>query len=170
MEGNRVIDVSTNSVTRNIYILDIASGTTANGVTLYVYTRTDTINTTASTDSVSTSLVTSISLPLTGGTSVLASMAGNDKVLAIGTDQSPNAVVMQKSDFSFTQLGGFSQPINVAAITTDQYGYIIITYGSFKSSNNAFIGLDPNGETVEFGGGADFLLNKDQAVLPATLP
>jgi YD repeat-containing protein len=168
LEGNPTTDTTAGTVTRDIYILDIASGSTSNGVTLYVYQKTDTIS--PSYDAVSTSLVTSISLPLTGGSSALASMAGNDAVLVAGTNQSPSAVEIQKGNFNIGQIGGFSPSINVAAITSDQYGYITITFGSFNNFNNGFIVLDPTGQETEFGGGADFMLNTNQAVLPSNLP
>lgn len=66
-----------------------------------------------------------------------------------------------------TQIGGFSPPINAATIASDQYGYITITFGSF-SGDSGFVVLGPNGTEQEDGGGADFMLNTVQAVLPST--
>jgi hypothetical protein len=93
-------------------------------------------------------------------------MAANNKFLFIGTNQSPQAVEIQKGTFSITQVGGFSPPINVSAITADQYGYVTITFGSFSSGDNGFVVLGPKGELEEDGGGASFMLNTVQAVLP----
>jgi hypothetical protein len=39
-------------------------------------------------------------------------MAANKQFLFIGTDQSPDAVEIDKRTFSIIQLGGFSPPIN----------------------------------------------------------
>src|SRR5882757_361247 len=43
LEGNPKTNVATNTVTRSIYVVDIASGGTQNAVVLYVYTKTDMI-------------------------------------------------------------------------------------------------------------------------------
>jgi len=57
-------------------------------------------------------------------------MAANSKFLFIGTNHSPSAVVVQKSNLSFSEAGGFSPPINVAAITADNYGYVTVRAAS----------------------------------------
>jgi hypothetical protein len=85
------------------------------------------------------------------------------------TNQSPNAVEIDKRTFNVTQVGGFSPPINVSAITADQYGYVTMSFGSFRSFDTAFILCDPRGNVVEDGGGSQFMLNTVQAVLPSTL-
>ena len=90
MEGNPKTDLSTNTVTRAIYVLDIASGSNLNEVELSVYTKTDTI--TPDFDTVSVTLSKTVSLPLVGGTSAGASMAANNKFLFIGTNRSPGAL------------------------------------------------------------------------------
>ena len=168
IEGNQSVNLTTNTVTRDIYVLDIATGTTSNGVTLFVYKKTDTISSTF--DTVATTLIKTVSLPIMGGTSALASMAANAKFLFIGTNQSPNAIVMKKSNFSFTGAGGFIPPINVTGITADKYGYVTITFGSFNGGENGFYVFGPDGGLREDGGGASFMLSTDQAVLPSTLP
>jgi hypothetical protein len=167
MEGNPSTNRTTNTVTRAIYVLDIASGSSLNGVTLYVYKKTDTVTSTFDTTTVT--LSKTISLPLVGGSSALASMAANNKFLFIGTNKSPEAVEVQKGTFSITQIGGFSPPINVSAITADQYGYVTVQFGSFSTGENGFVVLGPDGGGREDGGGAAFMLNTVQAVLPSTL-
>jgi hypothetical protein len=80
--------------------------------------------------------------------------------------------ILNKGTLAMTQFGGFSPPINVHAVTADQYGYITIEFGKFSGSNTAFIALGPNGATapgLEDGGGALFLLDTTQAVLPQNL-
>jgi hypothetical protein len=163
IEGLESVNLTLNRVTRLIYVLDIAAGTTANGVTLYVYKKTDTIA--SSFDTVSVSLLKTISLPIMGGTSAVASMAANANFLFIGTNQSPNAIVMKKGNYSFTGIGGFSPPINVSAITSDKYGYVTVTYGS-NGGNSGFIVFGADGNSREDGGGAPFMLGTMQAFLP----
>lgn len=168
IEGAQAVNLATNTVTRDIYVLDVATGTSSNGVTLFVYKKTDAIS--SSFDTVTVALIKTVNLPIMGGASAIASMAANAKFLFIGTNQSPNAIVMKKSNFSFTGAGGFSPPINVAGITTDKYGYVTVTWGSFKGGESGFYVFSPDGGVVEDGGGSPVMLSTDQAVLPSTLP
>lgn len=167
LEGNQFANLSTSTVGRFIYILDVASGTTLDGVTLYVYRKTDVVS--PSSDTVTVTLSKTVSLPLVGGSTALASMAANNNFIFMGTNQSPNAVRLQKSNFAIAQSGGFSPPLNVAAITANKYGYITVTFGNFET-DNANIVFGPDGNTRGDGGGAGFMLSTDQAVLPSTLP
>lgn len=167
IEGVESINLTLNQVTRAIYVLDIATGASKTGVTLFVYKKTDKI--TSSFDTVSVSLLKTVSLPILGGTSAHASMAANANWLFIGTNKSPNAIVMKKSNLTFTGAGGFSPPINVAAITADRYGYVTVTFGS-NAGSSGFIEFGPDGGSGEDGGGASFMLGTTQAFLPYTLP
>jgi hypothetical protein len=167
IEGNESVNLTLNTVTRSIYVLDIATGTSANAVILYIYHKTDTI--TSSFDTVSVSLFKTISLPIIGGMSARASMAANAGFVFIGTNQSPNAIVLKRGFYTFTGVGGFSPPINVAAITADRYGYVTVTYGTNEGSSG-FIVFGPDGTSREDGGGAPFMLGTTQAFLPYTLP
>jgi hypothetical protein len=166
LEGNPKQDLSANTVTRAIYVVDIASGPNQNEVVLDVYTKVDTI--TPDYDTVTVILSQTISLPLVGGTSAQTSMAANKQFLFIGTNRTPDAVEINKRTFSVVQLGGFSPPINVFAITADQYGYVTISFGSFNGFDTAFIVIGPDGTEQEVGGGSQFMLNTVQAVLPST--
>ncbi len=157
-----------NTVTRFIYVVDIASGINANGVTLYVYKKID--NVTPSFDTVTVTLTKTVDLPLVGGTGALCSMAANSKFLFIGTNQSPQAVEVKKSNFSLTQIGGFSPPINVTAITANSRGYVTVSFGGFSNGENGNYEFGPDGQGEGDGGGASFMLNTVAAVLPATLP
>ena len=167
IEGIEAVNLTLNKVTRFIYVLDIATGTSKTGVTLFVYKKTDTITSTF--DTVSVSLLKTVSLPIMGGTSAHASMAANPNFLFIGTNKSPNAIVMKKTNLTFTGVGGFSPPINVAAITADKYGYVTVTFGS-NAGTSGFIVFGPDGTSREDGGGAPFMLGTTQAFLPYTLP
>jgi hypothetical protein len=165
LEGNPSVNLSTNTVTRAIYVVDIAS---ANGVVLYVYKKTDAVS--SSFDTVTVTLSKTVTLPLAGGSTALCSMAANNGFLFIGTDQSPQAVRVQKNNLTVTQVGGFSPPINVTAITANKYGYVTVTQGHFSSGESGFSVFGPNGALQEDGGGADFMLNTATAVSTTTLP
>jgi hypothetical protein len=167
LEGNPTQDLVANTVTRAIYVVDIGSGTNQNEVVLNVYTKVDAITTDF--DTVTVTLDRTMRLPLRGGSTAQTSMAANKKFLFVGTNQSPNAVEINKRTFSMVPLGGFSPPINVSAITADLYGYVTLSYGSFTGFDTAFIVVDPNGNAAEDGGGSEFMLNTVQAVLPSTL-
>lgn len=167
LEGEPTVSLNLNTVARAIYVVDIASGTNHNEVVLDVYRKVDTITTTF--DTVTVTLSRTIRLPLVGGATVQTSMAANKLFLFIGTNRTTNAVEINKRSFSITQLGGFSPPINVSAITADKYGYVTLSFGSFRGFDNAFIVVDPNGSSVEDGGGSQLMLNTVQAVVPSTL-
>ena len=164
MEGEPKTDRHTNTVTRAIYILEIASGPNQNDVVLYVYTKVDTITTDS--DTVTITLSQTISLPLVGGLSNgpnQTSMAANKQFLFIGTSQSPVAVEVNKRTFSVTQFG-VSPPINISSITANDYGYATLSFGTFNTSDTAFIVVGPDGSDVEDGVGSQFMLNTDQAI------
>jgi hypothetical protein len=165
LEGNPKVDFSMNTVTRAIYVVDTASGPNQDKVALDVYTKVDTITTDF--DTVTVTLDRTVNLPLRGGTSVQASMAANKQFLFIGTTRSPQGVEINKDTFDITETGAFSPPINVSAITADQYGYVTMSFGSFNQTNTGFIVFGPDGIAQESGGGAQFMLNTAQAVLPS---
>jgi hypothetical protein len=72
--------VSGNAVTRAIYIVDVNSGKTGNGVTLYRYLKTDTVDS-EDDDSVSVVLTNTVPLPLTGGAKAMCTIAGTANFL-----------------------------------------------------------------------------------------
>jgi hypothetical protein len=166
IEGNP--RTQANVVTREIYVVDIASGPSGSGVKLYVYEKTDTV--TSLFDTVVVKLARSVTLPLTGGAAALCSMAANGEYVFIGTDQSPQAVAVLKRTLAITPVGGFSPPVNVSAITADQYGYVTVTFGGFLSGENGFYVFAPNGQLSEDGGGAEFSLNTIAGLSTTTLP
>lgn len=166
VEGEPKIDEAASTVTRYIYVLDIATGANQDGVTLYVYQRTDTV--TPSGDSVTMTLSNTVNLHLVGGTSASGFMAANKKSLFIGTDQFPSpAVQVRKKNLTISTLdGGISV---VSAITADPYGFITVTQGSFGGTP-VFYTFDPNGSILQDGGGGYFMLNTVQSALPSTFP
>ena len=157
MEGLPIVSGSV--VSRFIYVVD-SGGTT---VKLYVYKKVDTVS--AESDSVSVTLTHTITLPLTGGSTAICSMAANPAFLFIGTDQSPQAVEVKKSTFAVTKVGGFSPPINVTSITADQYGYVTVTQGDATGESGFYV-FGPTGAGEEDGGGSSFMLGTMQAVQP----
>jgi hypothetical protein len=157
MEGLPMVSGSV--VTRSIYVVD--SGSTA--VKLYVYKKVDTVSTES--DSVTVTLTHTITLPLTGGTTAITSMAANTAFLFIGTDQSPQGVEVKKATLAVTKLGGFSPPVNVTSITADQYGYVTVTQGD-ATGESGFQLFGPTGGGEEDGGGSSFVLGTMQAVQP----
>jgi hypothetical protein len=155
LEGNPA--VNGNVVTRTIYVVD--SG--GSNVTLYIYKKVD--NVSASTDNVTVTLARTVSLSLTGGSTAVCFMAANAKFLFIGTSLTPYAVEVNKKTLTVTNVGGFSPPINVTSITSDQYGYVTVTQAG------GFTVLGPDGSLREDGGGTDFMLGTTQAVSGSTL-
>lgn len=168
LEGNPSTNLKTNTVSRTIYVLDVAYGPNGNEVALYVYKKSDTISPTF--DTIAVTLTNTIVLPLTGGSTAQASMAANAGFLFIGTDQSPLAVRVQKSKFAQVQVGGFSPPINVTAITSNKAGYATVTYGTVASGQTGNLEFGPDGSSQGGGGGAWFMLQTSQATLPSALP
>jgi hypothetical protein len=158
MEGDP--RVNGDVVTRAIYVVDSGS---ANNVLLYVYKKVDTVS--SESDTVTVTLVHTVSLPLTGGSSAKCSMAANANYLFIGSDQSPQGVEVRKSTLAVTKLPGFSPPLNVIAITADQYGYVAVTQAN-SGGESAFTLFGLNGADQEDGGGSDFVLGTTQAVVP----
>jgi hypothetical protein len=155
-----------NAITREIYVLDVANGKAADVVALLVYTKTDIV--TATDDSVTVNLHRKTELPLVGGKAVTASMAANNAYLYVSTNQSSQAVIVDKHDLkSFTTLGAGSPAAPVASITADSYGYVTVPFGA---PNTSFAVFGPTGEFEEDGGGGQFMLDDFNAVIPAALP
>lgn len=167
IEGNPSVNATTNTVTRLIYIVDVAVGG-GTEVILHVYKKTDVV--TSSWDTVTVTPTRSVILPLIGGPTALCSMAANNGYLFIGTDQSPQAVQVQKSTLAMTQVGDFFPPINVTSITADKYGYVNVTFGGFVGGDNGVYQVGPDGKLVGSGGGAWFMLDTLRGLSTATLP
>lgn len=160
LEGNPRANVGTNTVTRAVYVLDVAAGASQDQVVLNVYTKTDVI--TPDFDTVTVTLSQAITLSLTGGSSAKGLMAANKNFLLVGTNRSAVALELDKRTFAITQFGTYSN--NLSSITADQYGYIT---ADFDGSD--FFQIGPDGNSLQGGGGAWFMLNTVQGV-PATFP
>ena len=163
IEGNPVQNRKKSTVTRYIYVLDVAYGSGGNDVALYVYKRVDTI--TPSDDSVMLSLMNTVNLPLSGGSGTIAYMAANSNFLFIGTSQNGMVAIVKKSNLAITEYGNAAVPLD--SITADQYGYVTVEAGS--SEFPQFQVFDLKGDFLEDGGGTAFMLSTVQATLPSTV-
>jgi hypothetical protein len=157
--------VSGNTVTRNVYVVDDASGG-GTGVTLYVYQKTDVV--TSSFDTTTITLTNTVPLPLAGGANVVTYMAANSGYLFIGTNLSQEAVRVQKTGLSTASIGGFSPSLNVSSITANKYGYVTVNFGS-AGNPGGFYAFGPNGSAVEDGGGNDNVVDTTNAISIANL-
>jgi hypothetical protein len=156
-----------NVVTRRIYVLDTASGTAANSVTLNVYKRVDVI--TSSSDAITVSAVAQRKLVLAGGANARPSMAANRGYLYIGTNLDPRVVQVKQSNNSVVVNAGYAPGANVSAINANSLGYTAITFGS-NSGFSGFIVFNPDGTQGEGGGGASFTLGTVSAFVPSGVP
>jgi hypothetical protein len=163
IEGNPKQNLKKGTVTRNIYVVDVASGSGGNDVAHYVYKRVDTI--TPSDDSASTTLTNTVPLPVKGGSGTFALMAANGNFLFIGTSKSGMVAIVKKSNLEITQYGNPGIPLD--SITADRHGYVTIELGSAQSPQFQVIG--PNGEFGETGTGTEFMVNTVQGTVPSSV-
>lgn len=155
-------------VTHDIYVVDVAGGTSGTEVILNSYTLTNTVN--PPNDTVTYKLTKQLSLPLTGGKAVRCSLADNGRFLFVGTDKSTSAVVVEKDGYAVTSIGGFSNNPTVAAITTDNRGYVIVTFGANSGGPGGNVEFGPDGTSVGDGGGAWFLVPTTQGISSKDVP
>lgn len=166
MEGNP--STLGNTVTRAIYIVDVGAGIGVNTINLYIYKKVDTII--PPNDSVTVTLTKTVQLPLVGGTGASCFMAANNNFLFIGTNQSSQAVSVDKKNFAVKQLVG-GVGINVSSITADKYGDVTVTqYAAGNPPVAAFAVFGPNGQLEEDGGGASYVLSSTVGLSTSTLP
>jgi hypothetical protein len=149
-----------NVVSRNIYVVDVAGGTSGTDVVLYRYLLTNTVS--PPYDAVAYKLLKQVTLPLIGGAKARCSMAANALYLFIGTDQSPAAVRVTKNGLAMQPVGGSSG--NVASITTDANGFVIVNGGG------GFTAFGPNGQPEEDGGGDWFTVPTNQGISTQDVP
>jgi hypothetical protein len=155
-------------INRDVYIVDVAGGTSGSEVLLYRYELTNAVN--PPNDTVSIKQTGKIALPLIGGANVRCSLAGNSAFLFIGTDQSTSAVRVTKKGSALQETGGFSNNPTVAAITVDDRGFIIVTFGANAGLPGGQITFGPDGNAVGDGGGASFTLPSGQGISTKDLP
>lgn len=151
------------TVLRYIYVLD--TGSTANGATLTVYRRTDTVTQTYDYTNVTTLAGVPLST-IVGGAGVTCSMVQNPSYVYATTNQSHNVAAINKTSFSANSIGPFEA--EVTALTADSYGYVTIVWGT--GFETQFQVLAPNGQAAGSGGGSYFMINPIDAVSPANYP
>lgn len=158
MEGSPSTNGST--VTRSIYVVDIASGSSGTAVTLNVFKKTDTIS--ASSDTVRCDAV-EVGYAAAGGWQHGQVFDGGERRVPVYWDgQSSEGIEVQKFGLKVTTLGIISG--GVTAITADNYGYVTVT------QTGGFAVYGPTGALFEDGGGAPFMLETIGAVLTSELP
>jgi len=165
IEGNPAQNVKKGTVTRYIYVVDVASGSGGDGVALYVYKKVDTIS--GSDDSVAVTLYKTISLTgLTGGNTATAFLAANTKFLFIGTNQNGNVVSVTKTDLDVSTVSETSEALS--SITANGYGDISLVWGTGQGA--VFEIITPTGKGGVGGAPASFLQNTTQGAVPSMLP
>jgi hypothetical protein len=163
IEGNPSV-VDANTITHAIYVVDTEGGH-GTGVTLYVYKETIIVKDPGAS---TVTLLTTVPLKLTGGGSAICSMAGNDKFLFIGTNQTKHALRVRKSDLTVTNAGEWGLGAKVSSMSSDKRGYITINFGA-GGSNSGNIHYAPDGYVLGYSGPEfQFLVNTNIAVSAET--
>lgn len=162
IEGNPSVNTSTNTVNRAVYILDVASGSAGNGVTLDVYQKADIV--TSSFDTTTFTLLKTVSLSLIGGSTAVGLMAANNGYLFAGTTLSTNAEEITKSNLAVSEVPGFTPPVSLSSITADLSGHVSVTFGSNSGGESGFYLYGPTGALQEDGGGSEFLLSTVEGI------
>jgi hypothetical protein len=157
-----------NVVTHNIYVVDVAAGTSGTDVVLYRYILTNTVQ--PPNDSISYRLVKKFPLPLTGGLDVRCSLASNAGFLFVGTDKSASVVRVAKSGYAIASFAGASNNPTVAAITADANGFVLVDFGGNADGPGAQTAFGPNGNEFSGGGGIWFTLPSNQGISTKDLP
>ena len=144
-------------VTRDIYILDRRT-TAGDPLQLFVYTRTDTIS--ATSDTVSITLVNQISLGIRGAPKAKCWLAANDNFLYAASNRDRPAVAIAKGTLAVTTVGKFSPAEHVRAITADDRGYVTVAF------DTASFEFDQSGAQISFGGDHQVLANTHNSIRP----
>jgi hypothetical protein len=155
--------INLNTVLRYIYILD--AGSSANGATLTAYKRTDMVSQTTDVITITQQAVVHLT-SLVGGAGVTCYLAQNPAFVYAGTNQSTDAVSINKTTYSVSTVGLVFG--NVAAITADSYGYVTIV--QVQNGIPGFTTYGPNGQAQEDGGGSYFTINPIDGVNPTNYP
>jgi hypothetical protein len=163
-------------VTREVYIIDTASGSSADGVTLSIYKKTDTV--TASYDTVEVSFVRSVTLPLKGGAHANCYVAGRNAYLYVATDKGPAAVQVNKGSLELTPISSGSIPpatrvlgisVTTASAATTA-GAVTIAFGGTTPGAASYVSYNAAGQQFEQGGGYNAYLNSEIGLSTFELP
>jgi hypothetical protein len=157
MEGDEVVNNTTNVVTRYIYILNDGNGLGGVSMRLDVYRKTDTISSTS--DSVAVTKVKSVGLPVHGDTAAKCFMAANKDYIYVGTDQSSAVNRVAKAGYAVEGLFSAGQAAHVSSISSDKYGFATVAWGTPGTSGASNFEFRPDGSSAGSGGGTQFMLN-----------
>ena len=157
-------------VTRDIYVIDTASGASKDGVTLSVYKKSDTV--TASDDTVEVSFVRSVPLPLQGGAHANCYVAGSTTYLYVATDKGPTAVQVEKGGLELTTISYDSLPAvtRVLSISATSAGAVTVAFGGTTPSASGYVSYNAAGQQFEQGGGYNAYLNSEIGLSTFALP
>jgi hypothetical protein len=164
VEGFPMEDIDKKTVTRYIYILDIAAGSQQNGVNLNVYIKTDKV--TSSDDKVSVTFDTTIMLPLVGGSSATPFMAANADFIFVGTDQGPLIAEVEKKTLAVAQINYQPSPYFITGITANAYGYVTVAFNAPGGDSANSLVIAPDASLLDGDGGALFMSNPIEASNP----
>jgi len=156
VEGSKMYNNVKGTITRHLYVIDKAYGGGHNGVALYDYKRVDTI--VNGYDTTTMTLLKTVSLPLTGGSSAAVFMGANKGYLVIATSMGTVPVVVAKSNYVVTSLNIIGQI--PTSITADNYGFEVVT------SAMRFFVVGPDGTLREDGGGSPFTVSMILGIQP----
>lgn len=157
-------------VTREIYVIDTASGASAKGVTLSVYRKTDTV--TASYDTVEVNLLRSVPLPLEGGARANCYLTGSAAYLYVATDKGPTAVQVREDSLDVTEISSNSVPAatRVLSISPTTAGAATIAFGGTTPGSANYVSYNAAGQQFEQGGGYNAYLNSEIGLSTFDLP
>jgi hypothetical protein len=155
-----------NVVTRNLYVVDVAAGSTGFEVHLSVYKKADTISEAGGTSTIK--LTKTVTLPLLGGATAVSFMAADRDYVFVGTDQEGMAVKVHKNSLAITIVSVFGTG-KVFSITADDYGYVSVKAVQTDWKHIASWQFNPSGELVDTGG-SSVLLNSTTGYSTPTAP
>ena len=160
IEGEPNVDTATNTVRRDIYVVDQAvGGGTSTKMSLSVYRLAEVIK--GPLPPITCVRIKKIELPLAGGLTVKTSIAADARYLFIGTDQGTNGVRVSKSDYSVTSIGGITPATPLSAISADNEGYVTTAFGG---PTGGFSVANPDGTPNRSGTGSAFMLGTGQGL------
>lgn len=155
-------------VTRAVFVIDVASGSESTGVTLYRYSKTDTIDPTSGDDTVHSTLTNTVALPLVGSATAACYIAGTTDFLYIGTDQTGSVIRVQKGPLTTTSVVANQPGSRIKALTADQYGFVSIETATSAANSDQFSLYAPSGRYMGDGGGDYRLLTRFQSIAIAS--
>ena len=167
MEGNESVNTKTNTVTRDIYVLDAGHGA-GRALWLYVYSKSDAILGTS--DTVTVKKIKTIGLPTRADANAECFMAADDGYIYIGTNESSAVARVTKSDNSLETLFSAGQSSDVSSITSNRYGFVDINFGVPGTTGYGDDEFRPDGSQAGSGSSGVLLNTAVATPVPADAP